>query len=111
MERLERCEHRICSTASEIVQRGGSVILDLGFMKISDRARFISLTEAKGLPLQMHFVTAPHGLRRNRVIARNTNKGETFSFGVPPSMFDFMEKEFEQPTDDELSKSIVFSSQ
>ena len=111
MERVQRCESRIWSTAAEIVQRGGNVVLDLGFMKVKDRSRFVALAEAKALPLQMHFVTAPHELRRNRVLSRNSTKGETFSFEVTPGMFDFMETQFEQPTDAELSKSIAFSSE
>jgi predicted kinase len=111
MERVQRCESRIWSTAAEIVQRGGNVVLDLGFMKVKDRSRFVALAEAKALPLQMHFVTAPHELRRNRVLLRNSIKGETFSFEVTPGMFDFMEMQFEQPTDAELAKSIAFSSE
>ena len=111
MERVQRCESRIWSTAAEIVQRGGNVILDLGFMKVKDRSRFVALAEAKALPLQMHFVTAPHELRRNRVLSRNATKGETFSFEVTPGMFDFMETQFERPTDAELSMSITFSSE
>ena len=111
MERVQRCESRVWATAAEIAQHGGSVVLDLGFMKVNDRSRFVALAEAKALPLQMHFVTAPLDLRRSRVMSRNTNKGESFSFEVTPGMFDFMEKRFEHPTDAEVSKSVVFSSE
>jgi predicted kinase len=111
MERVQRCERRIWSTASEVVERGGSAVLDLGFMKVSDRSRFVSQAETKGLPVQLHYVTAPHALRRGRVIARNANRGETFAFEVTPAMFDFMEKQFESPTDAELAKSIASGPQ
>ena len=37
----------------------------------------------------------------------NVTKGETFSFEVTAGMFDYMEKEFQRPTDSELSKSII----
>lgn len=111
MERVKRCEHRIWITAEQIAKNGGHVILDLGFMKIKNRREFSELTEKAGLAFQVHYVNAPHELRRNRVIARNTEKGETFSFPVTPQMFDFMEKEFEPPTEAELSIATIFNSQ
>jgi predicted kinase len=110
MERVQRCERRIWATASEIAARGGTVVLDLGFMKVGDRLRFASLAESTGLATQLHFVSAPHDLRRSRVVARNKTKGDTFAFEVTPAMFDFMEKHFEPPTDAERSRAIVFSS-
>ena len=110
MERVQRCESRIWSTASEVVQRGGSAALDLGFLRVSDRSRFIKLAEVKGLPVQLHYVDAPHDVRRARVASRNAKKGETFAFEVTPAMFDFMEKQFERPTETELSRSVAHES-
>jgi predicted kinase len=103
MQRVQRCEQRIWSVAAQIAQRGGTVVLDLGFMKVSDRNRFVALAVAAGLTTQLHQLTAAHALRRSRVLERNVNKGETFSFEVSPAMFDFMEKQFESPTDLELA--------
>ena len=110
MERVQRCERRIWSTASEIAEHGGNVVLDLGFMKVGDRSKFLELAEARGLPAQLHFVTAPHDQRRSRVMSRNESKGATFAFEVTPAMFDFMEKQFESPTQAELSQSISHST-
>lgn len=110
MERVKRCEDRIWITAADIAKNGGNVILDLGFMKMKDRVRFTSLAEDNVLEVQLHFVTAPHDLRRNRVVSRNETRSETFAFEVTPQMFDFMEAQFEPPTSDELSKSVVSSS-
>lgn len=110
MTRVQRCERRIWSTAVEIVRHGGCVILDLGFMKIADRARFLALAAAEDWPVQLHLVTAPHAQRRQRVLARNTQKGDTFAFEVTPGMFDFMEKQFEPPTEAELASSLVCNS-
>lgn len=58
----------------------------------------------------MHFVDAPHDVRKARVLARNSEKGETFSFEVTPGMFDFMEQEFQRPTEAELSVAAVSTS-
>ena len=111
MERVRRCEQRIWLTAADVTRNGGNVVLDLGFMKRADRARFVTLAEGEGLSVQKHFVTAPHDVRRKRVLSRNETKGETFSFEVTPGMFDFMEKQFEPPTEDELTESVMYSSQ
>jgi predicted kinase len=111
MERVGRCEKRIWNTALEVARTGGNVVLDLGFMKIDSRTEFANLAESCSLPSQLHFVDAPHDVRRKRVLARNTEKGETFSFEVTPGMFDFMEKQFERPTEAELSKAVVSVTQ
>jgi predicted kinase len=111
MERVWRCERRIWAVASDVTQRGRNVILDLGFMKVDDRSRFIALAQAGNLAVRTHFVTAPLEIRRDRVLSRNVSKGDTFSFEVTPAMFDFMETQFELPTDSELSTCVVFNSQ
>lgn len=110
MERVRRCELRIWVTASEIAGTGGNVVLDLGFMKVANRAEFVDLAQASKLPVQLHFIDAPHEIRRGRVLARNSDKGETFSFEVTPAMFDFMEQQFQRPTTAELSTATVVNS-
>ncbi len=111
MERVQRCEQRIWTTASEFAQAGGDVVLDLGFMKVESRREFVDLAQECELPSRLHFVDAPHNVRRSRVLARNSEPGETFSFEVTPAMFDFMEKQFQRPTDAELSTAIVSTSE
>ncbi len=107
MQRVQRCEQRIWDVASQIAKNGGTAVLDLGFMKVSDRTRFIDLALAAQLQVQLHQVTAAHALRRRRVLERNTAQGDTFSFEVSPAVFDFMEKLFESPTDLELATAVV----
>ena len=106
MPRVQRCETRIWSVASQIGKTGGSVVLDLGFMRIDDRRRFAALAEESGMASQLHHVDAPHSIRRARVMARNQERGETFAFEVTPDMFDFMETKFESPTDAELASAV-----
>ncbi|NND70007.1 MAG: ATP-binding protein [Rhodothermales bacterium] len=108
MDRVKRCEQRIWVTASDVAKTGGSVVLDLGFMKRENRSEFVELSHTCSLPTQLHFVDAPHDIRKKRVLKRNSERGDTFSFEVTSPMFDFMEKQFEYPTDDELAMSIVF---
>jgi predicted kinase len=103
MERVKRCERQIWTTAKQIGGRGGKVVLDLGFMKAASRAEFLALAHQSGLTPKLHYLTAPRAIRRERVLARNLKKGDTFSFeGVTPVIFDFMEREFEIPSEIEL---------
>ena len=107
MERVRRCEDRIWRTASAFALTGGNVVLDLGFVKVENRTDFMNRAKTCGLSSQLHFIDAPDGVRRKRVLDRNTEKGETYSFEVTPGMFDFMEKEFERPTEAELTIASV----
>lgn len=107
MERVERCEKHIWSLTKDIVACGSEVILDLGFTKRQKRLLFETLAKEENILTQLHYITASHETRRNRVLNRNKEKGETFSFEVTPAMFDFMEKEFHTATDTELSQAIV----
>ena len=107
MERVHRCESQIWATASHICANRGSVVLDLGFTKIERRTHFRSLAEHIGAPVQLHIIDAPYAIRKARVIRRNAEKGDTYSFEVAPMMFDFMEQAFESPTDDERQAAIL----
>jgi len=110
MERVERCEAQIWSTAAAAMAAGSSVILDLGLMRRSDRARVAEIAEACELPIQFHFVTAPQEVRRARVLQRNEVRGDTFSIEVTPDMFAFIEGVYEAPEPEELAGCIVSES-
>jgi len=110
MERVERCEKQIWATSEKISGCGCEVILDLGFMKLVKRELFKTLAKDQNISTQLHYVNAPHSIRRRRVLERNIEKGETFSFEVTPEMFDFMENEFEKPTEKELMKAIIIDT-
>ena len=110
LERVARCEAQIWSTAAAAMAIGTSVVLDLGLMRRSDRARVAQIAEACELPLQFHFVTAPQEVRRARVLDRNEVRGDTFSIEVTPDMFAFIEGVYEPPEADELAGCIVSES-
>lgn len=110
MERIERCEAQIWSTAAGVIATGTSVILDLGLMRKSDRARVAEIATAVELPIQFHFVTAPQDVRRLRVLERNEVRGETFAISVTPEMFAFIEGVYEEPDAAELVGAIISES-
>lgn len=103
MERVQRCEAQIWATTAQISQAGGCIVLDLGFTKLESRNNFRHRAGQIGAEVQLHVLDAPYAIRKERVMKRNTEKGDTFSFEVTPMMFDFMEKEFQRPTEEELS--------
>ncbi|KAB8141744.1 ATP-binding protein [Chloroflexia bacterium SDU3-3] len=107
MERVGRCEAQIWATAAAVAASGGHAVLDLGFMKAAQRSAFTARASELGLPVSLHFVDAAPELRRQRVLERNSARGETFAFEVTPAMFDFMEGQFERPTDEELAAATV----
>jgi len=109
-ERISRCESQIWSIAQSIVKSETDVILDLGFTKYSKREKFRKLCSDLNLELTVHYLKAPLGTRRKRVLDRNINKGKTFSFEVSPGMFDFMESEFELPISYELNEAIIIET-
>ncbi|TCD11028.1 ATP-binding protein [Pedobacter frigidisoli] len=110
MARVKRCEKKIWSTALQIVQSGGSVILDLGFMKIENRSLYIALAKENGIQIELHFITAELSTRYNRVMQRNLDKDKTYSFQVTPTMFHYMENEFETPSEDELKAIVIVNT-
>lgn len=110
IERVQRCETQIWSTAAACLAVGTPVILDIGLMRRADRARVREIAEAAGLPLQFHFVTASQEARRARVAERNVVRGENFAIEVTPDMFEFVEGVFEPPEPAELDGTIVSES-
>jgi len=109
-ERVQRCERQIWATAAEAARCGTEIVLDLGFMKTASRSAFVSLAWNANHAVRLHHVTAPQAIRRERVLARNEERGETFSFEVTPQMFEFMEAQFEAPTPEELSHALLIES-
>ena len=97
MERIGRAEAQMWETAQQILARGVSVILDLGFTKAVHRQKFYDLSKIAGYDASLHWVDISPEERWRRVQSRNTEKGETFAMEVPRDMFDFMENEWEAP--------------
>ena len=106
MDRVQRCEAQIWSTAAAVMAAGASVVLDLGLLRRSDRERVREIAEACGLPLQFHFVTAPLEARRARVL----HPGDERRVEVTPDMFAFLERVYEAPEAEELAGCIVSES-
>jgi predicted kinase len=110
IERVQRCEAQIWSTAAGVLAAGTSVILDIGLMRKADRERVREIATAAELPLQFHFVTASPEARRARVSERNVVRGENFAIEVTPELFDFIEGVYEAPNPEELVGAVISES-
>ena len=108
MERVKRCEGLIWKTVTDFERTGVTSVLDLGLLKISDRNRIKKLINFHGFEYLFHFIDAPLAQRKERVISRNVKTGSGFSFEVTSEMFDYMELQFEPPSNDELLEIKVY---
>jgi len=109
--RVARCQARIWATCEHILASGRDVVLELGLLRRQDRARMQSMVEAAGHASALCFVDASLETRRQRVLQRNQEQGETYTFPITPAMFDGMEQIFERPDADEMGRSRVFSEE
>ncbi|QLI82507.1 ATP-binding protein [Chitinibacter fontanus] len=110
LARVSRCENQIWAMVRQHVQLGGVAVLDLGLLKHRQRLHFQSLAAQCDCPVQWHFIDAPLAIRRQRVIERNQQRGETYAFTVTTTMFDVMEAQFERPDEQQLVDAIQITT-
>lgn len=110
VQRVDRCESVIYAMAAEVLRYGGSVILDLGFIRRERRDTAYAFAVRQNCAVLFHYVTAEPDVRRHRVASRNIQQGETYAFEVTPQLFDFAESVFEAPAARELAGANVVST-
>ncbi len=110
LERIERAETIITNLILQLNDAGVDAILDLGLSKKSHRDKFRAFAEANQIECRLHFLDIPKEVRRQRIIQRNLDKGETFEFKVSEVDFEFMETWFETPTAEELSNAVIVNA-
>jgi predicted kinase len=103
MARIGRCEAQILSQVAALTALGVPCILDLGFTLADHRARFADAAVNLNATPSLHWVDVPTEERWRRVQQRNAEKGETFAMNVDRDMFDFMEGQWQPPSEDEIS--------
>jgi predicted kinase len=109
MSRVARCQSRIWTTCLQILATGTDVVLELGLLREQDRDRMQSLVEDAAHKPLFSFVDADLQVRKQRVLRRNIEKGDTYSFNVTPAIFESIEMHFERPSQRELGRSIVIT--
>ncbi|WP_111708719.1 AAA family ATPase [Lutibacter citreus] len=109
LERIERSEKIIMDIVSQLENSKTDSILDLGLSKFEHREKFRKYADLNGYKLKIHFLDISKETRLNRVIKRNTEKGETFEFEVCKEDFNFMENWFEKPNKKEMIEGIIIT--
>tara|TARA_R110001632_G_scaffold61822_4_gene148938 strand:+ start:37 stop:525 length:489 start_codon:yes stop_codon:yes gene_type:complete len=110
LERITRGDTMIRSLVNQLEDAGVDSILDLGFAKEERREDFYAFAKANSFNYQLHFLDITKETRRQRVVKRNTEKGDTFQFEVSKADFEFMETWFERPTDKELVGATLITN-
>lgn len=101
--RKERCLSRLWKMASDIVDAGHDVVLEFGLIDRASRLRLYSLVSAARYDLTVYVLDAPREVRRERVRARNRDKGATHSMDVPDHIFDIASNLWEPFDDAEIA--------
>ena len=110
LERIERSETIILDLIHQLEQAGIDSILDLGLSKFEHREKFRRFSIENGYEFMIHFLDISKEIRYQRVLKRNSEKGDTFQFKVSQADFDFMETWFEKPTETEMKNGIIINS-
>ncbi len=101
VERKERCIEQIWAVARDIVGRGGDVVLELGLIQRQSRERLYSRVDEGAYDMAVYVLDAPREVRRERVRARNLQRGSTFSMEVPDRVFEIASDMWEAPDETE----------
>ncbi|QWX82515.1 ATP-binding protein [Cellulophaga sp. HaHaR_3_176] len=107
LERIERSETLIQKLILQLKHSNVDAILDLGLSKITHRAKFIAFANQHKVEYQIHYLNISKEIRRERILKRNTEQGDTFEFEVTDENFEFMETWFEKLTKKELKNALV----
>ncbi|WP_419904818.1 AAA family ATPase [Kiloniella sp.] len=109
LERTQRCEAQQLSESLKILDKGISVILDIGFFARSQRERVQDFLCDHGVVFETHYLDVDKETRWERVDYRNQAQTETFQFEVSREIFEFCETIFEPLDEDERANAVVVS--
>lgn len=110
LERTERVEEQILRESARLLERGVSIILDLGFFSEAQRSRVRHYFLDRGVVAALHYLEVDKETRWARVDQRNTQKTETFQFPVSREIFDFCETIFESLDDEERRIATIIDT-
>jgi len=101
--RTQRCLEQIWQVTQDLMRVGTSVVLEVGLIQSDPRRQFYDLIDDAGFDHTVYVVDAARDVRRERVLRRNVDRGETFSVEVPPEFFELASDLWEPPSETERS--------
>lgn len=105
--RTLRCLAQIWKTAEAVLNAGGDVVLEVGLIQQHQRDAFYARMGAWADATVVYVLDAPREVRRERVLRRNAEQGETFSMVVPPHIFELASDLWQPPGDVECADHTV----
>ena len=84
--------------------------MDLGLSKLAHREKFKKFAKSNNYELKIYFLDLSKEMRLERIIKGNKEKGVTYEFEVAKENFEFMERWFEKPTENEMIGGLLFTT-
>ena len=107
--RTLRCLAQIWKTAEAVLDAGADVVLEVGLIQQHQRDAFYARMGPWADATVVYVLDAPRAVRRERVLRRNSEQGETFSMVVPPHIFELASDLWQPPTEAECAhRRVVF---
>jgi len=107
LERRDRCLEQIWKLTAALCEVGTPVVLEIGLIRRDERAAFYQRIDDAGYALSVYVLDAPREVRRERVMRRNEEQGETFAQIVPLEFFELASDMWEPPDDEEASERAI----
>jgi|AntRauTorcE11898_2_1112593.scaffolds.fasta_scaffold08009_4 deoxyadenosine/deoxycytidine kinase len=77
------------------------IVLEVGLIEKEPRQAFYSRIDEQAWPHTVYVIDADRDVRRQRVMDRNRDRGETFHVEVPLEFFEFASDRWQPPGEDE----------
>ncbi|MCZ4279870.1 ATP-binding protein [Kiloniella laminariae] len=107
LERTQRIEVQQLIETLGLLEKGMSVILDIGFFARSQRQRVANFLRQNDHIPQVHYLDVDKETRWQRVQDRNRGESETYQFEVSREVFEFCETIFEPLGEEERAQAFV----
>ncbi|WP_020591361.1 AAA family ATPase [Kiloniella laminariae] len=110
LERTRRIEVQQLVETLGLLEKGLSVILDIGFFARAQRQRVRGFLCENGHEPRVHYLDVDKDTRWQRVQERNKGESDTYQFEVSREVFEFCETIFEPLDEGERAEAIVLRS-
>ena len=87
LERIERVELLMQNLILQLENANVDSILDVGLSKFLHREKYRNFAQKHNIETRIHFLNIPKEIRKERILKRNVEKGETFEFEVGENDF------------------------
>lgn len=101
VERRQRVLEQTWKLTLDLLAVGTPVVFEPGLIRRQEREALYARADEAGLKLAVYVLDAPREVRRERVLRRNGERGETFAMEVPLAFFELASDLWEPPDDDE----------